>query len=121
MDDPSHSHFTPTDFFTVFLGSKNYEDSAKRQASLPDKLIAHLCHLSNEDPHGVKAIVWMFVAIGLFAGLRRQEYAMDKRDEIQNYRCPNRTLVMRAFAVEDFLFYDIDGAQLSLLPPNSAS
>ena len=53
--------------------------------------------------------MWHVTNIGLHAGLRRQEYAMESPDKIQTYLKPDGQEVMRAFAVEDVKFFNSAG------------
>ena len=53
--------------------------------------------------------VWLWTDLSRYGGFRRQEFAMKKKEVIQVYVIPNGTCVVRAFAIKNFLFYDIDG------------
>lgn len=83
-----------------------YEDECIKRAPLSDAVVARAYELAEEenDRHGFRTIVWHFINIGRFAGLRRQEYAMEKEDTIQYYQLPSGQLVARAFLVEDVRF-----------------
>ncbi|EJK56000.1 hypothetical protein THAOC_24188, partial [Thalassiosira oceanica] len=98
---------------------KSYEAVASRRARLPDKVLERMRELSlDDDPTGFRRIAWLFTNVGRYAGLRIQEYGMDRFDVIKYYVLPDGTKVMRAFAVKDLLFYDEDGVLLSGLPAN---
>jgi len=101
---------------------KSYESVAGRRARLPDKVLEKMRELSlDDDPHGFRRVAWLFTNVGRYAGLRIQEYGMDRHDVIKYYVLPDGTKVMRAFAVKDLLFYDEDGVLFSGLPANRES
>jgi hypothetical protein len=69
---------------------------------------------AEEDPLGFKAAVYEFTQLGSFGGFCQQEFAMDSKTQIKYYVKPNGDLVVRAFTVSNFLFYDKDGALVKL-------
>ena len=58
---------------------------------------------------GFRRAIWLWTALTRYGGFRRQEFAMEKKDIIQVYVKPNGETVVRAFTIQDFLFYDKDG------------
>ena len=58
---------------------------------------------------GARKAIWHWTGLGHFGGFRRQEFAMDKSDEIQYYVKPNGELIVCAFTLSNFIFYDVDG------------
>ena len=96
----------------------SYEAACIKRAPLTDTVAARAFELAEDedDRHGFRTVVWHFINIGRFAGLRRQEYAMEKEDTIQTYQLPSGTLVHRAFNVEDVRFCFDGGIETPRLP-----
>ena len=53
--------------------------------------------------------IWLWTALARYGAFGRQEFAMERKDKIQVYVKPNGELVVRAFTLQNFLFYDEDG------------
>ena len=85
--------------------------TAKREP-LTRPMIVKMCELSKEDPLGIRACVWNFVAIGTFSGYREQEYDMELPTEIRYYVLPSRTCVVRAFVMSNLICYDGRGVTI---------
>ena len=58
---------------------------------------------------GFRRAIWLWTALARYGAFRRQEFAMERKDKIQVYVKPNGELVVRAFTLQNFLFYDEDG------------
>ena len=69
-------------------------------------MVVKVFHQAKEDPLGFKAAVYEFAQLGSFGGFRQQEFAMDSKSQIKHYVKPNGNLVVRAFTVRNFIFYD---------------
>lgn len=89
------------------------EPAAAKREPLHDKVIVRMFELAKEShKHGARNTIWKWVGLGRFGGYRRQEFAMDKKDEIQYYVKPNGETVVRAFTRENFIFYNEDGMRV---------
>lgn len=99
-----------------------FEEEAAKRDPLADAVILRIRDLAVEDndKHGFRQLMWDITNIIRFAGLRRQEYAMEKCDTIQYYLTPAGQLVMRAFAIEDIKFFFPGGVQCPRLHTLSA-
>lgn len=93
---------------------KEYEDVAAKREPLHDKVILMMKLMADKSsPYGFRRAMWLWTALGRYAGFRRQEFAME-RQEIQMYVKPNGDLVVRAFTVKNFIFFDKDGIRTTV-------
>ena len=94
----------------ILLGQKKFEDIPERREPLHDFVLTRMGDLAQSaSPLGFAAAVWDISALGRLAGFRQQEYAMDSRTSPKYYVKPDGTKVLRAFAVNNFLFRDALG------------
>ena len=66
-----------SDAAVLLRSQSRFEKMPAKRDPLTRPMIFKMCELSKEDPLGIKACVWNFVAIGTFSGYRKQEYAME--------------------------------------------
>ena len=92
---------------------KKYEDEPAKRGPLTAKMIVEMCRQAKEDPLGFKAAVYEFTQLGSHGGFRQQEFAMDSKSQTKYYVKPNGNLVVRAFTVRNFIFYDAEGIIIS--------
>ena len=98
---------------TLLRKIKEFEGASAKREPLHDRVLAQMLDMSTGGPpHGFRRAMWLWTNVGRYAGFRRQEFAMEKKDVIQVYVKPNGDQVVRAFTVKDFIFYDDDGMQI---------
>ena len=112
---PEPWHKSSEDDAAVLLKDQaKFEDKPEKREPLHNKVIALMLKLAEEGNNlGFRRAIWLWTALGRYGAFRRQEFAMEKKDKIQVYVKPNGELVVRAFTMQDFLFYDEDGMQIS--------
>jgi hypothetical protein len=95
----------------LLIAQAKIEDAPDKREPLHDKVIVRMYELSLDEhcKFGARKAIWHWTGLGRFGGFRRQEFAMDKSDEIQYYVKPNGELIVRAFTLSNFIFYDVDG------------
>ena len=95
----------------LLIAQAKVEDAPDKREPLHDKVIVRMYELSLDEScrFGARKAIWNWTSLGRFGGYRRQEFAMDKSDEIQYYVKPNGELIVRAFTLSNFIFYDDDG------------
>ncbi len=62
--------------------------------------------LAKEDKIGFNAAVFDFTALGEYEGFCQQEWYMDSKPEVKHYIMPNRTLIVHAFTIKNFIMFD---------------
>ena len=68
-------------------------------------MLIRMYELAQEgDRFGLRRAIWLWTRLGCFGGFRRQEFVMDKKDDIQFYVMPDGTLIARAFTMKNFIF-----------------
>ena len=91
-----------------------FEEKGEKREPLHHKVIALMLKLAQNGSNlGFRKSIWLWTALARYGGFRRQEFAMEKKNEIQVYIKPNGELVVRAFCLRNFLFYDKDGLLIS--------
>ena len=68
--------------------------------------------VAQEDPLGVRATCFSFVALSRYGGFRQQEFAMDTKKQIKYYVLPDGKTVVRAFTVKKIIFFDEDRTRI---------
>ena len=98
-----------TDAARLLVEQKKYEDKPDKREPLHDKVIIKMMEMAEGgDPYGFRRAIWLWTGLGRFGGFRRQEFAMEKKYEIQVYVKPDDTRVVRAFTLQNFIFFDED-------------
>ena len=75
-----------------------------------DKVLVHMIELSNTGHQfGFRRAIWLWKMLARYCGYHRQEFAMEKKNEIQVYVKPNGVTVIRAFTLKEIIFYNKNG------------
>ena len=108
---PPFAKKSDTTAVRLLVAQAKIEDAPDKREPLHDKVIVRMYELSLDEhcEFGARKAIWLWTGLGRFGGFRRQEFAMDKSDEIQYYVKPNGELIVRAFTLSNFIFYDVDG------------
>ena len=101
-----------------------FEEVARRRARIPDAVLAKIAQLAvGAHPDSFEMAMYRWVMMGVRGGFRSQEYAQDTRTgKPKVYILPkldadNKNVeVLRAFAVNDFIFSKGDQFPLPRLP-----
>ena len=108
---PEPWHKSSDDDAAVLLKEQSkYEDKPEKREPLHLKVLALMLQMSKDGNQlGFRRAIWLWTGLARYGGFRRQEFAMEKKDTIQVYVKPDGETVVRAFTLQDFLFYDEDG------------
>ena len=87
---------------------RKFQEAAARREPLTDAMCVRMCELAKDeaDPLGFRATAWNYTAVGRYGGFRAQEFCMDSKYKIRYYVMPDKTYIVRAFTVKNFIFYD---------------
>ena len=88
---------------------KAFEGKSDRREPLHGKVLAHVMALS-ETSHELsfRWAIWLWTNLSWYNRCRIQEYAMEKKHEIQVNVKPNGMQVVWVFTMKDFIWYDVD-------------
>ena len=113
--NPPFDKKTETDATNLIRNQAKFEKTPDKREPLHDRVIIKMYELSKEDNrYGFCRGAWLWTRLDCFGGFRRQEFVMNRKNEIQFYVMPDGTLVVRAFTLKNFVFFDEDTIRMDI-------
>jgi len=87
------------------------EKIANQRCPLDNKIFAqlHSAAKKSRTSDSIDQVLFNIVALGRYIGPRISEFAQKKQSSVDHHTYPSGTKVVKAFATEDFTFFDADG------------
>jgi hypothetical protein len=92
----------------ILLNNMVWEEDIGQRAPLDNQIFAKFCRTATASKckDSVSDLHFDIVALGRYIGPRLSEYAQTIHDKVDYHTYPSVTTVVKAFIVNDFIFYD---------------